>query len=144
MGTFSVVVMRGASVLTMAVVVRRGGTVFRAVGVWPEVVVPGLGVHAGGVVPGGPRLGSVGLDTVVAGGVGRLGAVGAWVVILFGGVATVVVVLVVVPGLPRVGGGSVVDLARVGGVDAVVVVRIGAVGAGVVVLRWNLRVGDVR
>ena len=95
------------------------------------------------MVPGGPRLGSVCLDTVVGRGVGRCGTVGAWVVIVFGGVATVVVVPAV-PGLPRVGGGSVVDLARVGGVDAVVVVRIGAVGAGVVVLRWNLRVGDVR
>ena len=59
------VVARGAPVLTMAVVVRRGGTVFRAVGVWPEVVVPGLGVRAGGVVPGGPRLGSVILVVVV-------------------------------------------------------------------------------
>ena len=127
----------------MTVVVRRGASVFRGVGVWLDVVVPGLGVRAGGVVPGGPRLGSVCLDTVVGRGVGRCGAVGAWVVILFGGVATVVVVPAV-PGLPRVGGGSVVDLARVGGVDAVVVVRIGAVGAGVVVLRWNLRVGDVR
>ena len=74
---------------------------------------------------------------------GRCDTVGAWVVVVFGGVATVVVVPAV-PGLPRVGGGSVVDLARVGGgggVDVVVVVRLGAVGAGVVVVRLNLRVG---
>ena len=129
----------------MAVVVlARGASVFRAVGAWVEVVVPGWGVRTGGVVPGGPRLGGVSSVTVVlcTGGVGRCGGVGAWVVVLFGGVAAVVVVPEV-PGSPRVGGGSVVELVRVGGVDVVVVVRIGAVGAGVVVLRSNLRVGDV-
>ena len=48
------VVIRGAPVLTMTVVVTRGASVFRAVGAWLDVVVPGLGVRTAGVVPGGP------------------------------------------------------------------------------------------
>ena len=94
-----------------------------------------MGVRAGGVVPGGPRLGRVAV--VVVGVVVapnavliRTGGVEAWVVVLFGGVALVGVV----PGSPRVGGVDVVEV-RVG------MVRIGAVGAGVVVVRLNLRVG---
>ena len=90
--------------------------------------MPGLGVRAGGVVPGGPRLGRVVVapNAVLI----RTGGVEAWVVVRFGGVALVGVV----PGSPRVGVVDVVEV-RVG------MERIGALGVGVVVVRLNLRVG---
>ena len=56
-GSFSVVVIRGAPVLTMTVVVRRGASVFRAVAAWLDVVVPGLGVRARGGGSGRPATG---------------------------------------------------------------------------------------
>ena len=66
---------------------------------------------------------------------GRGGGVGAWVVVLLGGVAIVVLMCAG----PRVGGVVLFGVVRVG---AVVVLLTGGVNT-VVVLRLNSRVGDV-
>jgi len=71
-------------------------------------------------------------------GMGRGGGVGAWVVVLLGGVAIVVLMCAG----PRVGGVVLFGVVRVGAFGVVVDALTGGVNA-VVVLRWNLRVGDV-